>query len=57
MPSISSSATWWGGSSVTCVGMCRADSSPTSMRYCWSSLPQGSGTAMETPMVGTDAPY
>ena len=56
MPVRSASSTWCGGSSVMWVGMCRAAASPTSMRYVWSSLPQGSGTGSETPIMGTRAP-
>ena len=57
MPARSASPTSCGGSSVMWVGMCRATSSPMPMRYCCSSLPQGSGTASDTPIVGTADDY
>src|SRR5690348_2057174 len=52
-PAMSASATSEGGSSVMWEGISAAESSPRATRYSCSCAPQGSGTATETPMVGT----
>ena len=49
----SASSTSYGGSSVMCVGMCRGRLVAHADAVLLQWLPQGSGTASETPIVGT----